>query len=366
MGTGLLLRAGFQNEANHRTSSCNPRQVGQNRGLRVRATKGHKMQVSEIRLDVRSMPPAERHQQIFSLFEGLTMEQALLVISDHEPRPLHAQFEQRFPGGFSWQQRCLSEIHWEVAIRRIASVRGDANLRTVIQRSMVFSHFSSYALDEIVPRARTTLVKRHSIVVDQGINWPYLGVVETGLVQAILATSAGRDQLVYDVLPGEVLGETSFIDGGTIPLRYLALLPETRIILIPSDVVYTIMHHDTILFQKLSRISAQRLRATIEQFGAVLSLSVISRLARALLAYAPPGSELLTAFSPLRHMTQVELALLAGSVKEVVSRAIAALEDAGALERERGRIVRLNRARLTTIALGQRCTEPNVTKVANK
>lgn len=47
----------------------------------------------------------QRHGQIFALFDGLGDDQSLTLTTDHEPRPLHAEFEQKRSGRFSWQQR---------------------------------------------------------------------------------------------------------------------------------------------------------------------------------------------------------------------------------------------------------------------
>jgi DNA-binding GntR family transcriptional regulator len=47
-------------------------------------------------------------------------------------------------------------------------------------------------------------------------------------------------------------------------------------------------------------------------------------------------------------MTQIELAAAAGTVKEVVNRALAELEDSGAILRDGGHIVKLDRDKLVS------------------
>lgn len=43
-------------------------------------------------LDVRNMPPAERHPKIHEAFETLESGETLTIINDHEPKPLFYEF----------------------------------------------------------------------------------------------------------------------------------------------------------------------------------------------------------------------------------------------------------------------------------
>ncbi|AUV82478.1 hypothetical protein C2R22_13190 [Salinigranum rubrum] len=44
--------------------------------------------MSDTRLDVRDIPPAERHPKIHSAFAELESGDSLTLINDHEPKPL--------------------------------------------------------------------------------------------------------------------------------------------------------------------------------------------------------------------------------------------------------------------------------------
>jgi uncharacterized protein (DUF2249 family) len=45
------------------------------------------------RLDVRDLPPAQRHERIHDSFEALDAGEALVVVNDHDPSPLYYEFE---------------------------------------------------------------------------------------------------------------------------------------------------------------------------------------------------------------------------------------------------------------------------------
>jgi uncharacterized protein (DUF2249 family) len=44
-------------------------------------------------LDLRDVPPAQRHPKIFEAFEALDGGEALTLINDHEPKPLFYQMQ---------------------------------------------------------------------------------------------------------------------------------------------------------------------------------------------------------------------------------------------------------------------------------
>lgn len=44
-------------------------------------------------LDVRSIPPADRHPTIYDAFSDLDPGETLTIINDHEPKPLFYEFQ---------------------------------------------------------------------------------------------------------------------------------------------------------------------------------------------------------------------------------------------------------------------------------
>ncbi|MFP8954070.1 DUF2249 domain-containing protein [Natrialbaceae archaeon A-arb3/5] len=45
------------------------------------------------RLDVREIPPVNRHPTIHEQFEKLEPGETLTIVNDHEPKPLYYEFE---------------------------------------------------------------------------------------------------------------------------------------------------------------------------------------------------------------------------------------------------------------------------------
>jgi uncharacterized protein (DUF2249 family) len=61
------------------------------------------------RLDLRDVPPPERHPKIHDAFTDLDSGEALAVVNDHEPRPLFYEFRAEVPAfdaeNYSVEQR---------------------------------------------------------------------------------------------------------------------------------------------------------------------------------------------------------------------------------------------------------------------
>ncbi|WP_116652581.1 DUF2249 domain-containing protein [Pelagibacterium sediminicola] len=72
-------------------------------------------------IDVRTIMPRERHPKIFSLVDGLAPGTSLLLINDHDPKPLHYQLEAEHPGKYSWTYVEQGPEVWRVEIGKPAA-----------------------------------------------------------------------------------------------------------------------------------------------------------------------------------------------------------------------------------------------------
>ncbi|MBI2933122.1 MAG: DUF2249 domain-containing protein [Planctomycetes bacterium] len=69
-------------------------------------------------LDVRELPPATRHPQIFQAFDCLPAGGAFVLVNDHNPRPLLYQFQMERAGRFEWNVLESGPERFRVEIRR--------------------------------------------------------------------------------------------------------------------------------------------------------------------------------------------------------------------------------------------------------
>jgi uncharacterized protein (DUF2249 family) len=73
---------------------------------------------SPMRLDVRVIPPREKHPTIFQTFAGLGGGESFVLVNDHDPFPLRYQFEAEHPGEFGWEYLEEGPAVWQVRISR--------------------------------------------------------------------------------------------------------------------------------------------------------------------------------------------------------------------------------------------------------
>lgn len=73
-------------------------------------------------IDVRTIAPRERHPLIFASFDRLAPNESLELVNDHDPAPLRLQFDNQFPGGFSWEYLERGPEIWRVSITRKANM----------------------------------------------------------------------------------------------------------------------------------------------------------------------------------------------------------------------------------------------------
>jgi uncharacterized protein (DUF2249 family) len=72
-------------------------------------------------LDVRDIPPREKHPTIFKTFAELGPGESFVLVNDHDPKPLRYQFEHELTGQFGWEYLEQGPEVWRVAISRTAS-----------------------------------------------------------------------------------------------------------------------------------------------------------------------------------------------------------------------------------------------------
>lgn len=73
-------------------------------------------------LDIRTIPPVQRHPLIFQRFEALAPGESFVLVNDHDPKPLYYQFRFEREGQFTWEYLEEGPQAWRV---RLGRVEGD-------------------------------------------------------------------------------------------------------------------------------------------------------------------------------------------------------------------------------------------------
>ena len=72
-------------------------------------------------LDVRPIPPREKHPAIFSTFDALAPGDYFVLVNDHDPVPLRYQFDFERAGQVGWEYLERGPELWRVKISRVGA-----------------------------------------------------------------------------------------------------------------------------------------------------------------------------------------------------------------------------------------------------
>jgi len=71
-----------------------------------------------VELDLRQIPPSQRHTLIFDEWDALKPGETLKIINDHDPKPLHYQFEAEYTSQYEWEYDLQGPADWVVRITK--------------------------------------------------------------------------------------------------------------------------------------------------------------------------------------------------------------------------------------------------------
>jgi uncharacterized protein (DUF2249 family) len=67
-------------------------------------------------INVPDFPPREKHPAIFNGFDELNTGEFMLIVNDHDPRPLQYQFMMEREDQFTWEYLEQGPETWRVSI----------------------------------------------------------------------------------------------------------------------------------------------------------------------------------------------------------------------------------------------------------
>ncbi len=207
------------------------------------------------------------------------------------------------------------------------------HLRTV----PYFARLPEAALMEVRRMAVDRSYGRGDLISLEGGRCEGLYVVHSGRVRVFKTSPEGREQVLAVVGPGESFNDVPVFDGGPNPASAEALEPVEVCLLRRDDVQALLAKHPAFAAAVIQTFAARLRHLT----GLVEDLSfkhVTGRVAKILLTQASQPQA--------GRLTQQQMAAMAGTAREVVGRALKALEQDGVIRMDRGRIIILDRARL--------------------
>lgn len=175
-----------------------------------------------------------------------------------------------------------------------------------------------------------------------------LFIILHGRVSVTKHSDEGREVILSILSDGEFFGEMSLLDGKPRSATVIATEPTELLLLRRADFLLCLSRHPQIATKLLSAL-AYRLRRTNRQVESLALLNAYGRVAGVLLQLAEDQGECVEGSCRItiseRPILQ-EIANMAGTTRETVSRILNDLEKRGYLERDGRRITIVDQDRL--------------------
>ena len=210
--------------------------------------------------------------------------------------------------------------------------------------------FAALNESDLAHVAALTLERRYErgdVIMLEGEQEGALYYVHSGLVKVFKTSPGGKEQVLRLIAGGYTFNDVPALDGGPNPASAAAMEPSV-VYLIRRAELQQLIRSNPDVAAAVVRTLASALRHLVALVENLSLRHVTARVAKLLLEQHTASGEGLRD----HHLTQQEMAALAGTAREVVGRALKELEMAGAIEMRQGRAVVLNEERLRLLATG--------------
>ena len=194
-----------------------------------------------------------------------------------------------------------------------------------LRASPFFAGFSPPKLEAVSLHVFEKKLARGEMALNEGTHARALYFVAEGVVKLFKTSAEGKEQILSLMRPGESFNDVPMFDQGPAPDNAQALGPVLLYGIARDDLDLMLKQYPE-LSQNIINVLSKRIRYLIGLVEDLSFRSVVSRVAKILLenvgASAQPGP----------HLTQRDMAAMAGTAREVVSRSLRFLEDEKLIE----------------------------------
>jgi CRP-like cAMP-binding protein len=217
---------------------------------------------------------------------------------------------------------------------------GVTHKAAALARTELFRGLDEEALDVLAERAVARRLERNEILFVEGEEAEGLYVIVSGAVRAFRVGADGREQIIHIERAPATIAEVPVFDDGQYPSTVAAEEDSTLLFIAKRDVRQLSLSHPQIALAAL-KLLAGRLRRCAELVETLSLKEVGQRLAFFLLMEARTRGERTPdglGFTVELRQTNQQVAARIGSVREVVSRALARLQHDNLIELEHRRL----------------------------
>ena len=199
------------------------------------------------------------------------------------------------------------------------------------------SLFSCLDDDAVRDFERVAVRKRfpkNAIIFSKGDESDSLYIVQTGKVKAVIHDEEGKEIVLSVIREGEYFGEMAALDG--VPRSATIMTKEpTEMLIVNRDDFKNILSANPDMVFNLLKVLLERLRRANQKIEGLAFTNVYGRVANLLMQFARPEGR---KWVVEEKMTHQEIANMVGSSREMVSKILGELVEAGYISIEQKRI----------------------------
>ncbi len=198
---------------------------------------------------------------------------------------------------------------------------------TVIRSAKIFKGLSDEAVDRLGAAAAIKYLKRHATVFYDGDKSQSVFIIMSGRMHVLNSEADGKEFIISQMGPGELFGEMGLIDGSLRSATVVAAEPST-LVEISSQAFLACLEQNPDVAVAVTKSVAERLRkatTTVKN----LALGNVEQRIRVLLENISiaDGSSRRVPYK----ITQTDIAKMVGASREMVTRIMGQLTEAGAI-----------------------------------
>lgn len=212
-----------------------------------------------------------------------------------------------------------------------------------------FSALTAEERSRAAAMARRKQVRADQVLFMEGEPCAGLFVVISGLVKLYKISPDGKEQVLRHMAAGESFNEVPVFDGGANPVSAMAVEPG-EILILSRERVLELLREYPAFTVAVVQVFASRLRHLVMLVEDLSFRQVTARVARIVLQSVTPHEGVGAGVGARSRVTQREIAEMAGTRREVVARALKALEEAGAIKIDRDGIRIANQEKLLALS----------------
>lgn len=208
-----------------------------------------------------------------------------------------------------------------------------------LQKTDLFGTLADDLLIKISGLAGTQYLRPGQVLYSEHDQASALYVVGSGELRSIRQNLEGREQVLSSEHPGAILAAVPVFNGGKF---YSTMIADTQseVLTIEKHLMHQLCHEHTELLWNLARVLAHKVRHCAELIESLALRNVEQRASQHLLSIAKErGVPVEQGCLVEMNLTRTQIASRIGSAREVVSRALAHLQESGLIQMEGRRLV---------------------------